>query len=68
MHSYLFSRPLSQNFVLTKKDLPMDEVDKEADIMLKLPKHDNVLKGLDYVKSPLLVNIFTSGWSLSSAA
>ena len=37
---------------LFEKDLPTDEVDKEADIMLKLPKHDNVLKGLDYVKKP----------------
>ena len=35
---------------LFEKNLPTDEVDKEADIMLKLPKHDNVLKGLDYVK------------------
>ena len=37
---------------LFEKDLPTDEVDKEVDIMLKLLKHDNVLKGLDYVKKP----------------
>ena len=37
---------------LFEKDLPKDEVDKEADIMLKLPKHGNVVKGLDYVKKP----------------
>ena len=37
---------------LFEKDLPTDDVDKEADIMLKLPKHDNVVKGLAYVKKP----------------
>ena len=37
---------------LYEKDLPTDDVNKEADIMLKLPKHDNVIKGLDYVKKP----------------
>ena len=37
---------------LFEKDLPTDEVDKEADIMLRLPKHDSVIKGFDYVKKP----------------
>ena len=38
---------------LCEKDLSADfyeEVDREANIMLKMPPHDNVVKGFDYLK------------------
>ena len=38
---------------LFEKDLPASfyaEVDREADIMINMPPHDNVVKGLDYLK------------------
>ena len=39
---FLFEKDLSPEFY--------KEVDLEADIMLKMPPHDNVLKGFDYLK------------------